>query len=151
MRLRVPWVDVDDTRVDLLALLMPISRTLRRAEEAAAGRHGITMWQYAILSVVDRHADRNQSEVAAALGYSKNRIVSDLDRLEQEQFLVRRPGADRRANTLSVTPAGRRVMRAIRADIHRREDDLLAVLPATTRRTFVTALAALDREVRSAE
>jgi DNA-binding MarR family transcriptional regulator len=142
-------VEVDDTRMDLLALLMPISRTLRRVEEAAAGRHGLTMWQYAILSVVDRHAGRNQSEVAAALAYSKNRIVSDLDRLEQEQFLVRQPGADRRANTLSVTPAGRRVMSAIRAEIHRREDELLAALPATTRRTFVAALARINRQVRS--
>jgi DNA-binding MarR family transcriptional regulator len=142
--------DVNDTRVDLLALLMPISRTLRRVEEAAAGRHGITMWQYAILSVVDRHAGLNQSEVATALAYSKNRIVSDLDRLEQDDLLVRRPGTDRRANTLSVTARGRRAMTAIRAEIHRREDELLAPLPATTRRTFVAALAALDRHVRHA-
>ena len=127
---------------------MPVGRALRRVEEAAAARHGITMWQYAILSVVDRRPGPNQSEVAAALAYSKNRIVGDLDRLEQERFLVRRPGADRRANTLSVTPAGRRVMHAIRAEIHRREDELLAVLPATTRRTFVAALGTISQQVR---
>jgi DNA-binding MarR family transcriptional regulator len=140
--------DVDDTRVDLLALLMPISRYLRRAEESAAARHGLTMWQYAILSVVDRRAGLNQSEVAARLAYSKNRIVADLDRLEQEDLLVRRPGADRRANTLAVTPAGGRAMRAIRAEIHRHEDDLLAGLSAATRRTFVAALRAVDDRLR---
>ena len=140
---------MDDTRADLLALLMPISRALRRVEEAAAARHGITMWQYAILAVADRRPGLNQSEVAATLAYSKNRIVGDLDRLEQERFLVRRPGADRRANTLSVTPAGRRVMRAIRAEIHRREDDLLASLSATDRRTLVAALTEINAQLRT--
>ena len=140
--------DVDDTRVDLLALLMPISRYLRHAEESAAARHGLTMWQYAILSVVDRRIGLNQSEVAARLAYSKNRIVADLDRLEQEDLLVRRPGADRRANTLAVTVAGRRAMHAIRAEIHHHEDDLLGGLSATTRRTFVAALTAVDDRLR---
>jgi len=139
---------VDDERRDLLAMLMPLSRDLRRAEEAAAGRHGATMWQYAILAVVARRPGLNQAEVATALAYSKNRIVADLDHLEQAGLLVRRPGADRRANVLSVTPAGRRVMGAIRADIHRHEDRLLAPLSAPARRTFVTALRALDEQVR---
>jgi len=136
--------------VDLLALLMPISRDLRRVEEAAAARHGITMWQYAILSVVDRRSGLNQTEVATALAYSKNRIVADLDRLEQEQFLLRRPGLDRRANTLAVTSRGRRVMNAICAEIHRHEDDLLAALPATTRRTFSAALVKVNGQLRAA-
>ena len=77
---------------------MPISRELRRVEEAAAARHGLSMWQYAILSVVDRRPGRNQAEVADALGYSKNRIVGDLDLLEHAGLLTRQPGADRRAN-----------------------------------------------------
>jgi DNA-binding MarR family transcriptional regulator len=149
-RFGLAWRAVDDTtRVDLLALLMPIGRDLRRAEEAAAARHGITMWQYAILAVVDRRSDLNQSEVAARLGYSKNRIVGDLDRLEQAKLLVRRPGADRRANTLAVTPRGRRVMTAIRAEIHRHEDDRLATLSTTTRRAFVAALVEINDQLRT--
>ena len=85
---------------------MPISRELRRIEEAAAAQHGVTMWQYAILSVVDRRPGRNQAEVADVLGYSKNRIVGDLDHLERRGLLTRQPGADRRANILTVTVAG---------------------------------------------
>jgi len=129
-------------------MLMPISRDLRRVEEAAAGRHGLTMWQYAILAVVARRPGRNQAEVAAALAYSKNRIVGDLDHLERAGLVERRPGADRRSNVLTVTPAGRRVMTAIRAEIRHHEDELLAKLSATARRTFVTALRTLDEQVR---
>ncbi len=128
---------------------MPVSRELRRVEEAAAARHDRSMWQYAILSVVDRRPGLNQAEVANALGYSKNRIVGDLDDLERAGLLTRHPGSDRRANVLAVTAAGRRVMTAIQLEIHRREDELLAPLPAATRRTLVTALRTLNEQVRA--
>lgn len=140
---------VDDRRQDLLALLLPLSRALRRIEEAAAAREGVSMWQYAILSVADRRPGMNQARVADALGYSKNRIVGDLDHLEGAGLLTRTPGADRRANVLTVTPRGHRVMTAVQQDIHRKEDELLAPLPAATRRTLVAALRDLSAHLRA--
>jgi DNA-binding MarR family transcriptional regulator len=128
---------------------MPVNRELRRVEEAAAARHDRSMWQYAILSVVDRRPGLNQAEVASALGYSKNRIVGDLDDLERAELLTRQPGTDRRANILAVTAAGRRIMTAIEHEIHRQEDELLAPLPAATRRMFVAALLTLNEQVRA--
>lgn len=139
---------MDEGRHDLLALLLPVSRELRRVEKVAAARHGLSMWQYAILSVVDRLPGPNQLEVADVLGYSKNRLVGDLDHLEREGLLTRRPGEDRRSNVLTVTGPGRRVMTSVRREIHRHEDQLLAPLSTTTRRVFVTALRTLDKEVR---
>ena len=136
-------------RQDLLALLMPVSRELRRLEELAAAHHGLSMWQYAILSVVDRLPGPNQLEVADVLGYSKNRMVGDLDHLEQAGLLTRQPGADRRANVLTVTRPGRQVMTAIQRRIHRDEDELLTPLSTTTRRAFVTALRGLNKQVRA--
>lgn len=139
---------MDDERQDLLALLMPVARSLRQIEEAAAARRDLSMWQYAILSVVDRLPGSNQGDVATALGYSKNRIIADLDHLEAHGLLTRRRAADRRANTLVITDDGRRVMRAVQADIHAAEDALLAPMPAAVRRTFVEGLRTLHREVR---
>jgi DNA-binding MarR family transcriptional regulator len=139
---------MDDRRQDLLALLLPLTRDLRRIEEAAAGEHGLTMWQYAILSVADRRPGWHQAAIADALGYSKNRIVGDIDHLEGAGLLTRSPGADRRANVLTVTTAGRRAMRAIQREIHRHEDALLAPLSESARQTFVTALRGLDQQVR---
>ena len=107
------------------------------------------MWQYAILSEVDGRPGRNQAEVADALGYSKNRIVGDLDLLEHAGLLTRQPGADRRANVLTVTGPGRRVMNAVQREIRRHEDELLAPLSATARRMFTAALRDLGRHVRS--
>jgi DNA-binding MarR family transcriptional regulator len=140
---------VDARRQDLLALMMPITRELRRVEEAAAAMRGLTMWQYAILSVAADRRDLNQAEAADLLGYSKNRIVADLDHLESTGLLTRRRAADRRANVLDVTERGRRATAAVQAEIHRREDELLAPVPAATRRALVEALRALGAQVRS--
>ena len=140
---------MDEQRQDLLAMLMPLGRVLRRVEEAAAAQHGLSMWQYAILSVTERHPGLNQAEVADLLGYSKNRIIGDLDHLEDAGLLRRSRGADRRANVLTVTEPGHAIRSAVQRKIHRHEDALLAPLSSTSRRTFVTTLREVDKIVRS--
>ena len=117
-------------------------------EDAAAARAGLTMWQYAILSVVAQAPGLNQGEVATRLGYSPNRIIADLDLLEQRKFLNRTPGPDRRSNVLATTAAGARVMRRVQSGIHRGEDDLLAALPADQRRTLLSATEAIAGALR---
>jgi DNA-binding MarR family transcriptional regulator len=128
-----------EERGDLLAALAPITKALRRIEDAAAARAGISMWQYAVLSVVAETAGLNQAEVATRLGYSKNRIIADLDLLERRRLLTRTPGPDRRANLLTPTAAGLHLVRRIRADIHAGEDHLLAALPGGQRRALMSA------------
>jgi DNA-binding MarR family transcriptional regulator len=133
-------------RTDLLAALAPFTKALRRIEDDAAAAAGITMWQYAILAVVVHDPGRNQGEVAERLGYSKNRIIADLDLLEQHNLLTRKPGPDRRANVLHATPAGRRLMQQVRTAIRRGEDRLLRTLPDDQR----DALASATRTITSA-
>lgn len=127
-------------RSDLLATLAPLTRALRRIEDAAAADVGLTMWQYAILAVVGEGDQQNQAEVAARLGYSKNRIVADLDLLERRSLLIRQPGSDRRANLLRATPAGSQLERRIREEIHRGEDELLATLDPQQRAALLAAI-----------
>jgi DNA-binding MarR family transcriptional regulator len=126
-------------RIDLLAALAPLTRALRKVEDEAAAAAGITMWQYAILSVVVAAPDLNQGEVADRLGYSRNRIIADLDLLEQRELLSRTPGPDRRANLLRATTAGRRLMQQVRAAVRRGEDELLRTLPADQREVLASA------------
>jgi DNA-binding MarR family transcriptional regulator len=136
-------------RIDLLAALAPLARALRRVEDAAAARAELTMWQYAILSVVAESPGLNQGAVARRLEYSPNRIIADLDLLEQHGLLTRRPGADRRSNELTTTTAGRRVVRRVRADIHRGEDELLAALPVAQRRALLSATETIADALRA--
>jgi DNA-binding MarR family transcriptional regulator len=136
-------------RRDLLASLLPIARALRRIEEAAAARDGVTMWQYAILSVVAERPELNQREVAEVLQYSPNRIVGDLQALAESGLVLRRPGRDRRANHLEITEAGDAVRQRVQAEIHNREDDLLVGLDAELRTAFDAAARHLAAMVRS--
>jgi MarR family transcriptional regulator for hemolysin len=136
-------------RQDLLASLYPITRALRVIEDEAAAEQGITMWQYAILSVAEHQPGINQSDAARLLDYSKNRIVGDLDHLEAAGLLRRTAGSDRRSNLLTVTPAGRAVLHRARAEIHRREDVLLAELSPTARAQFARHARRVGELVRS--
>lgn len=136
-------------RRDLLAALLPITRALRRVEEVAAARENLTMWQYAILSVVAIDTGLNQREVADRLGYSRNRIVADLDLLERRSLLTRRPGDDRRANVLAITAEGDAVRRAVQAAIHEGEDVLLDGLAPGERDGFAAVAYRLAERART--
>ena len=139
---------MEEERVDLLASLAPLTKALRRIEDDAAAHSGLTMWQYAVLSVIVAMPGLHQRAVAERLDYSANRIVADLDHLERLRLLDRRSGSDRRANALHATAAGARVMRIIRTEIHRREDELLSRLPAQQREALTSAVRLLALTVR---
>jgi DNA-binding MarR family transcriptional regulator len=123
-------------RSDLLASVLPIARALRRLEDRAASAHGITMWQYAALAVADARPRCSQAEIVAVLDYSANRIIGDIDRLEELGLARRVAGRDRRRHEIEITDAGRERMLAVRRDIHRAEDDLFAGIDPDDRRQF---------------
>lgn len=139
---------MDDQRQDLLALIMPVTRALRRIEDEAAGRHGLSMWQYAILAVVERQPGLNQGDVADLLDYSKNRIIADLDHLENSGLLTRQRATDRRANVLTVTDDGRTIMINVQMKIHRAEDELLTTVSPSCRQAFLGGLRELSAHAR---
>jgi len=69
-----------------------------------------------------------------------------LDDLQRRDLLLREPDpADRRVRLLSLTPAGRRLQQAVRADIRVAEEHLLADLAKDDRAGFLTALEVLHR------
>lgn len=141
-------LDVSTDREDLLALLAPVARLLRRVEDDAAAPAGLSMWQYAILAVAVATPGMNQRQVAERLDYSTNRIIADLDELERGGLVRRRPGPDRRSNLLDVTPAGERVVREVRARIREGEERLLEHLSPVERATWLAAARQLAEAAR---
>lgn len=138
-------------RIDLLALVLPLERRLRRIEDDAALAEGLSMWQYAILAAAERHPGQTQAWMVKRLDYDKNRIVADVDHLGTTGLLERRPGADRRSHALHTTAAGRRVRRRVQRAIHRGEDLLLQDVPPSVRTQLDHALAATVVHLRSSE
>lgn len=136
------------TRRDLLSVLFPLTRDLRRIEDVAAAADDLTMWQYAVLSVIEDDP-ANQASLAARLRYSKNRLVHDIDHLEQLGLVTRevRP-SDRRSNLVTITARGRSTRRRIQRRIHDGEDELLQHVPATSREEFGRLAAEIADELR---
>ena len=135
-----------DERADLGAMVVRLGRRLIAMEEPILARHEITMWAYIVLSALRDRPMRTQAALAAGIGADKTRLIPVLDDLQRRDLLLREPDpADRRVRLLSLTPAGRRLQQAVRADIRVAEEHLLADLAKDDRAGFLTALEVLHR------
>jgi DNA-binding MarR family transcriptional regulator len=114
------------------------------AETPVLRAHDVEMWDYAVLSALERGAAPTQSELAAAVGRDKTRLIPILDRLEARALLRRTPDpADRRHRVVALTDEGRDLVRACRADIRGVEAEVLEVIDPTEERAVFVAV--LDR------
>lgn len=129
---------------DLGALCAGAGRALAEAERPVLEAHGLTMWQYVVLSALARGSAPSQLVLAQQIHYDKTRLIALLDGLVAEGLVSREPDpADRRARVVRLTPEGARRHAAVRAEIRRLEDRLLAGLGAAERRGLRVALAQL--------
>lgn len=129
------------TRPDLAAMVVPLGRALTAAEQPVLDAHHISMWGYIVLLALAAEPVRTQAALAQAIGADKTRIITVLDDLQDRDLIERHPDpADRRVRLLALTAEGRRVRDSVQSAIQRREDRLLARLPAADRRAFLRVL-----------
>lgn len=132
-------------RKDLAARLARITRRLAAAERPVLDRHGLSMWQYIVLSHLAQEPAPTQLALAQAIGYDKTRLIVLLDDLERRTLIVRAPDPnDRRARIIALTQAGAQLNAAAQRDIQAIEDQLLSALQITERHALQTALSRLD-------
>jgi DNA-binding MarR family transcriptional regulator len=140
---------VDGQRHDLGAAFAWLARAMIKAEEPVLRAHRVEMWDYAVLVALERGPAPTQSELAAAVGRDKTRLIPILDRLEVRGLLRRTPDpADRRNRVVALTAAGRELVTSCRTAIREVEADLLAGLDPEERATFVSVLDRLADAVR---
>ncbi|MFC4944129.1 MarR family winged helix-turn-helix transcriptional regulator [Pseudonocardia sp. GCM10023141] len=137
---------MDEPDRDLGAMLYALTRAVLDAEIPVLRAHDVEMWDYAVLSGLERGAASTQSELAASVGRDKTRLIPILDRLEARGLLRRTPDpADRRNKVVALTAPGRAVLAGCRAAIRGMEDDLLADLDDAEQRALRATLAKLMR------
>ena len=122
-------------------MLVPLARTLSRAELPVLTSHGLTMWGYVVLLHLEDEPVRTQAAFAELIGADKTRIIEYLDDLQDRGLIAREPDpADRRARLLRLTPKGRRLRAAAQRAIQQNEARLLDTLAPAERARFVRTL-----------
>jgi len=130
-----------EQRHDLGAAFARLTRMMIEAETPVLRAHDVEMWDYAVLVALERGPAPTQSELAAAVGRDKTRLIPILDRLEARGLLCRTPDpADRRNRVVALTGEGRDLVRSCRAGIRGVEAEVLAAIDPEERAVFVAVL-----------
>ena len=102
---------------------------------------GLEPRQFGLLRSIEAVDGQSQQELAAAVGMHPSKIVAVVDELEQRGLVERRRSSDdRRANMVSLTVEGRRVLAQAREIANEHADDLLGSLDADERQQLTQLL-----------
>ena len=135
-----------------MELAAAFDRLTRRAvalELPVLAAHGLSMWEYVVLSGLVDGPAQTQARLAEAVGRDKTRIIPILDALEARGLLVRSPDpADRRNKVVTLTEPGRALRTGVARAISAAEEEVLGPLDAAERRTFRELLGRLYEDSR---
>ncbi|WP_341720104.1 MarR family transcriptional regulator [Micromonospora sp. FIMYZ51] len=93
---------------DLIFLLARANALTLAAANAALAQHGLKARSYSVLALAADEARPTQRELAEFLRLDPSQVVALVDGLEQRRLIERQTDpADRRANVLVATDAGR--------------------------------------------
>jgi DNA-binding MarR family transcriptional regulator len=133
----------DESDADLVEAFLTASRVLVAvaARSLAAGDAEITLPQHRALVLLASRGPQRMIDLAALLGVNSSTATRHCDRLQRRGLIQRDPAPDdRRAVRISLTEAGRRLVRQI-TDARRREiSRILHAMPAQSRPPLVAAL-----------
>lgn len=130
---------------------------LRRAQQYAhdlyakeVGASGPTPRQFEVLHTVAQNEGLSQTDLVRATGIDRSTLADMIARMIKKGHLSRqRTKADARANAVSITAAGKRVLASAMNAVNRAEAGALGVLPKAQQGAFIKALqayaAALDK------
>ena len=92
---------------ELTWLLHRAAQHMHNATGEQAERHGLTLREYIVLSALQKTPGLTQGELGRTLSLDKTTLMSQLDRLERKELVVRRsaPG-DRRIRIPEITDSG---------------------------------------------
>lgn len=108
---------------------------------AQAKDFDLTPVQFAALSAVAAHPRLDQTALCNIIAFDRSTIGDVVGRLERKGLIRRLSGTiDRRTKSLSITPAGRVLLRRIAPAVEATQRLILAPLTARERKTFLRLL-----------
>lgn len=123
---------------------------LRRAQQYAndlyaknVGPSGPTPRQFEVLYAVSRNEGLSQTDLVHETGIDRSTLADMIARMIKKGLLSRkRTKDDARANAVSITAAGKRMLSSAMSSVNKAENATLSVLPKTQQAAFMKALRA---------
>lgn len=123
---------------------------LRRAQQYAndlyakgVGASGPTPRQFEVLFAVSQNEGLSQTDLVHETGIDRSTLADMIARMIKKGLLSRkRTKDDARANAVSITPSGKRMLSSAMASVNRAEASTLGVLPKAQQSGFMKALSA---------
>lgn len=124
---------------------------LRRAEQRASniytqevGISGLTPRQYVVLTAVAAYEGQTQTDLVSATGIDRSTLADMIARMIASGLLDReRTEGDQRANSVTLTAAGKRQLVATAAKVRNAEKRVIAPVPASKRAVLLECLRAM--------
>jgi DNA-binding MarR family transcriptional regulator len=118
-------------------LLPRAHRRLRLAHGEALRHLDLGIAHVAVMGLLAERGDLSQRQLIGLMGADKSTMVYLIDQLEQQGLAERRDNPeDRRAYAVHLTELGRKRLAEAGEIVRRVEDDLLAPLSASERKTL---------------
>jgi DNA-binding MarR family transcriptional regulator len=111
----------------------------------------LTQRQFAVLYAVDQQEGMSQTDLVKATGIDRSTLADMIVRLTGKEFLARkRTEEDARANSVRITAAGRRALKAAMPAVLKSEAKILEALPVRMRADFIKALTIIAKAAADA-
>lgn len=112
----------------------------RLVTEGLAGA-GVRRHHYALLTTLDEIGAGSQATLSDCSAVDRGDMVSTIDELVEKGLVARTPDStDKRRNVVTITPAGRRLLRKLDRLVADIQNQLLAALSVDERRQLVLLL-----------
>jgi DNA-binding MarR family transcriptional regulator len=132
---------------------------LKRAAQYAAhiymgevGKSGLTQRQFTVLLAVDQHDGISQTALVKMTGIDRSTLADLVARLLAQGYLQRRRTKDDgRTNSIRITTAGKKVLKAAQPGADEVDKQILAMIAPADRRSFGECLALLATQMDKVE
>jgi DNA-binding MarR family transcriptional regulator len=147
--------DIDPSPMGVFGRITRVYGRAHRRLEALLSHYDLTPASFDVLANLRRAGPpyrRTPSELASSSMLTSGALTGRLDRLEHQGLIAREPApADRRVMYARLTDEGLRMIDEVITAHVDQEEQMLAGLSVTQRRTLASALSALEASISSME